>query len=74
MNMSKVRPGDIVMIDKRGRRFVAEVIAMGTREVDIEPIDSRINYFHAKSTEVIEVIERGPLWKRQPYKHKTKET
>lgn len=70
MNLSKVRRGDTVLINKRGRRFAAKVEEIRNREVSILPIDSRWTYFQAKSTEVVKVLERGPLWKRKPYKTK----
>lgn len=51
-SISNVRGGDIVDVNKKGRRFFALVTDKSGRELQIRPLDSRINYFTAKSSEV----------------------
>ena len=56
--------GDIVEIDKRGRRFHALVLEMeqlesNRFELKLRPLDSRISYRTASVREVIEVWRRA---------------
>jgi hypothetical protein len=53
-----IGPGDIVEVDKKGRRFHALVIeleqgASGRFELRLRPLDSRISYHHATVREVV---------------------
>ena len=55
-----IGPGDIVEIDKRGRRFHALVMELdqldsGRFELTVRPLDSRISWRTASVREVIEV-------------------
>lgn len=55
-----IAPGDIVQIDKKGRRFHAVVVELaqgdsGRFELDVRPLDSRISYRTATVREVIGV-------------------
>jgi hypothetical protein len=59
-----IGPGDIVEIDKRGRRFHAlvtelEQLETGRFELVLRPLDSRISYRTASVREVIEVWRRA---------------
>ena len=52
-----IAPGDIVLVDKRGRRFHALVTELqqlesGRFELTVRPIDSRISYRSASVREV----------------------
>jgi hypothetical protein len=56
--------GDIVLIDKRGRRFHAlvtelEQLESGRFELAVRPLDSRISYRTATVREVCEVWRRA---------------
>jgi hypothetical protein len=55
--------GDIVLVDKRGRRFHAEVTELvqletGRFELTVRPLDSRISWRTASVREVVEVWRR----------------
>jgi hypothetical protein len=59
-----IAAGDIVEIDKRGRRFHALVLEMeqlesNRFELTLRPLDSRISYRTASVREVIEVWRRA---------------
>jgi hypothetical protein len=59
-----IGPGDIVEIDKRGRRFHALVTELsqletGRFELMLRPLDSRISWRTASVREVIEVWRRA---------------
>jgi hypothetical protein len=55
-----IGPGDIVLVDKRGRRFHAlvtelEQLESGRFELAVRPLDSRISWRTASVREVVEV-------------------
>ena len=57
-------PGDIVEIDKKGRRFHALVVELeqaesGRFELNVRPLDSRISYRTATVREVIDVWRKA---------------
>ena len=59
-----IGPGDIVEIDKKGRRFHAlvtelEQLETGRFELGLRPLDSRISYRTASVREVIDVWRRA---------------
>src|SRR4051794_10110948 len=59
-----IGPGDIVEIDKRGRRFHAlvtelEQLESGRFELALRPLDSRVSYRTASVREVINVWRRA---------------
>jgi hypothetical protein len=59
-----IGPGDIVEIDKRGRRFHALVkelsqLDSGRFELSVHPLDSRISWRTATVREVVEVWRRA---------------
>ncbi|HEY6888908.1 MAG TPA: hypothetical protein VI300_14045 [Solirubrobacter sp.] len=59
-----IGPGDIVEVDKRGRRFHAlvtelEQLETGRFELILRPLDSRITYRTASVREVIDVWRRA---------------
>jgi len=56
--------GDIVEVDRKGRRFFAVVTAIQQREsgrfdLDVRPLDSRISYRRATVREVVTVYRRA---------------
>jgi hypothetical protein len=59
-----IGPGDIVEVDKKGRRFHAlvtelEQVASGRFELALRPLDSRISYRRATVRDVITVYRRA---------------
>lgn len=59
-----IAPGDIVLVDKRGRRFHALVVELeqlesGRFELAVRPLDSRISYRSATVREVAEVWRKA---------------
>jgi hypothetical protein len=60
-----IAPGDIVEVDRKGRRFHAlvtgiEQLDSGRFELDLRPIDSRISYRRATVRQVLTVYRRAP--------------
>ena len=55
MTLGTVQVGDVVLADRKGRRFFAIVTGKGQRELVVEPIDRRVSYHHIRSREVVEV-------------------
>jgi len=59
-----IAPGDIVEVDKKGRRFHAlvtelEQVESGRFHLSVRPLDSRISYRQATVREVIGVWRRS---------------
>jgi hypothetical protein len=59
-----IGPGDIVEVDKKGRRFHAIVVELdqvdsGRFHLSVRPLDSRISYRQATVREVIAVWRRA---------------
>ena len=62
-----IAPGDIVLVDKRGRRFHAEVVSLdqgdsGRFELEVSPLERGITWRTASVREVIAVwrkVRRG---------------
>lgn len=59
-----IGPGDIVEIDKKGRRFHALVVELeqvesGRFHLSVRPLDSRISYRQATVREVVAVWRRA---------------
>ena len=59
-----IAKGDIVEVDRKGRRFHAFVTAIHQREsgrfdLDVRPLDSRISYRRATVREVVTVFRRA---------------
>ena len=59
MTLGGVNPGDIVLADRKGRRFYALVVERRERELDVEPIDRRISYRTVKAREVVGVWRKS---------------
>jgi bifunctional DNA-binding transcriptional regulator/antitoxin component of YhaV-PrlF toxin-antitoxin module len=59
-----IAPGDIVEVDKKGRRFHAIVVELdqvesGRFHLSVRPLDSRISYRQATVREVVGVWRRA---------------
>ena len=59
-----IGPGDIVLVDKRGRRFHAlvtelEQLESGRFELAVRPLDSRISWRTASVREVVDVWRKA---------------
>ncbi len=59
-----IGPGDIVLLDKKGRRFHAVVTELdqqesGRFELCVRPLDSRVSYRTATVREVVEVWRKA---------------
>ena len=66
-----IAPGDIVEVDKKGRRFHALVVDLdqvdsGRFHLDVRPLDSRISYRQATVREVVGVWRRAGRWTSRP--------
>jgi hypothetical protein len=64
LTSKSIGPGDIVEVDKKGRRFHAlvtelEQVASGRFELSLRPLDSRISYRSATVREVIGVWRKS---------------
>jgi hypothetical protein len=55
MTLGAVQAGDIVLADRKGRRFYAIVTGREQRELRVEPIDRRVTYHTVKAREVVEI-------------------
>ena len=55
INLAGVQPGDVVLADRKGRRFYAVVTGKGQRKLQVEPIDRRVTYNHVNAREVVEI-------------------
>ena len=58
MTLGGIGPGDIVLADRKGRRFYAIVIARCERELEVDPIDRRVTYRRVKAREVLGIWRR----------------
>jgi hypothetical protein len=59
-----IGPGDIVEVDKKGRRFHALVVELdqgesGRFHLSVRPLDSRVSYRQATVREVVAVWRRA---------------
>ena len=56
MTLNGVQVGDVVLADRKGRRFYAIVTGKGHRELQVEPIGRRVTYHHhVKVREVLDI-------------------
>ena len=53
MRLAAIRPQDVVRVEKRGRRFMAFVLAKGADGLSIEPIEAAISDRSATAREVV---------------------
>lgn len=59
MTLAGVRPGDIVLADRKGRRLYAIVTARRARELAVEPIDRRVTYRVVKAGKVLGIWRKS---------------
>jgi hypothetical protein len=64
VSSKRIGAGDIVLVDKKGRRFHAlvtelEQLESGRFELIVRPLDSRISYRHATVREVVGVWRKA---------------
>lgn len=59
MDCSRLKPGDHITVNKRGRQFPARYEGRDGRELRITPLARNINYFTASPREVIKAERRG---------------
>ena len=55
MTLGAVQVGDMVLADRKGRRFYAIVTGKAQRELRVEPIDHRVTYRQVYAREVLEI-------------------
>jgi hypothetical protein len=53
MRLEGIQPGDIVEIDRGGRRFHALVAGSAPGGLSLAPLDRRIAYYSCRSREVV---------------------
>lgn len=53
MRLDGIRVGDVVEVDRRGRRFHAIVDGTEQDGLKLTPIDSRVSYYSCRSREVV---------------------
>jgi len=53
MRLEGIQSGDIVEVDRNGRRFYAVVTASAPGGLTLQPTDRRINYYSCRSREVV---------------------
>ncbi len=53
MRLEGIKVGDVVEIDRHGRRFHALVIATAPGGLTLQPLDRRVNYHSCRSHQVI---------------------
>lgn len=54
MRIRSVQPGDLVLINKKGRIFHARVQGLGPGGLAIAPLERRITYRQASAREVVD--------------------
>lgn len=59
MNLSRVKPGDRVECNVRGRHFTATVVARSTEGLEVEP-PKGVTYRHVTARQVVKVLRWDP--------------
>lgn len=59
MTLGAVRPGDIVLADRKGRSFYAVVTERRERELAVESIDRRVTHHSVKAREVLAIWRKS---------------
>lgn len=59
MTLGSIKSGDIVLADRKGRRFYAIVIERHERELEVDPIDRRVTYRRVKAREVLGIWRKS---------------
>ncbi|MTD47130.1 hypothetical protein GKE82_24640 [Conexibacter sp. W3-3-2] len=58
MTTANLRPGDLVEIDRKGRRFLAIIDTIDTGHLTLTPLQRGISYREATSREVVRAYKR----------------
>jgi hypothetical protein len=53
MKLASIHPGDLIEVDKRGRRMFGKVVEIEDALVRFEPLCPGVSYRHASSREII---------------------
>jgi len=53
VRLEGIQVGDIVEVDRLGRRFLAFVLAPGPNGLSLQPVDRRVNYRSCRAREVV---------------------
>lgn len=59
MTLGAVKAWDVVLVDRKGRRFFAIVVERRERELEVDPIDRRVTYHLVKASEVIGIWHKS---------------
>jgi hypothetical protein len=59
MTLGAVKAGDMILADRKGRRFFAIVTERRERELEVVPIDRRVTYHVVKAREVIGIWHKS---------------
>ena len=59
MTLGSVTTGDIILADRKGRRFYAIVLERHARELEVEPFDQRVTYRRVKAREVLGIWRKS---------------
>lgn len=59
MTLGAMKAGDIILADRKGRRFYAIVIDRRERELDVQPLDRRVTYHVVKAREVLAIWRKS---------------
>ncbi len=59
VTIGSIKPGDIVDVNHKGRRFYAIVKAKAGRKLDLRPLDRNVNYFTATSYDVVGIYRKA---------------
>lgn len=65
MNLQSVKAGDLVRVDKRGQRFLAEVTEVRKGEVSVSPELRTVTYRTAKAREVVDHYRKAGRYHRK---------
>lgn len=67
MRRAPIEPGDLVEVDKKGRRFIALVIAVDPGgDVRVEPVCRGVSWRAATSRELVRHWKKAARRRRQP--------
>ncbi len=65
MRTRSIRAGDVVEVDKRGRRFHAVVLSLQPDEgLELRPLQRGVSFRHATAREVVDHWSHARPWER----------
>ncbi len=66
MRTRSIRAGDVVLVDKRGRRFHALVLSLQPHEgLELRPLQRGVSFRHATAHEVVDHWSHARPWERE---------